>query len=201
MFGTPMAHIDNYIHLNINKNETASNQEIGQPIGDQRGPTYVTGSLKERKTNVTPIELRTSIFDLAWSEHDKMEHWNAWGEFSRDLKDLINYRNFKAKAEACDLLVEHHSTYGWSITSPSDALLEFCMENDLREIRLCRNDFEIFRVSGTGATAGNATKIVGGNKKSSTRKYICPCCGMSVRATRTVNIACMDCNEQLIVAA
>lgn len=97
MFGTPMAHIDNYIHLNINKNETASNQEIGQPIGDQRGPTYVTGSLKERKTNVTPIELRTSIFDLAWSEHDKMEHWNAWGEFSRDLKDLINYRNFKAK--------------------------------------------------------------------------------------------------------
>lgn len=97
MFGTPMAHIDNYIHLNINKNETASNQEIGQPIGDQRGPTYVTGSLKERKTNVTPIELRTSIFDLAWSEHDKMEHWNAWGEFSRDMKDLINYRNFKAK--------------------------------------------------------------------------------------------------------
>ena len=41
--------------------------------------------------------MRTSIFDLAWSEHDKMEHWNAWGEFSRDLKDLINYRNFKAK--------------------------------------------------------------------------------------------------------
>lgn len=28
---------------------------------------------------------------------------------------------------------------------------------------------------------------------SSTRKYVCPCCGMSVRATRTVRIACRFC--------
>ena len=82
-----------------------------------------------------------------------------------------------------------------------DALVEFCIDHELREIRLCRNDFEIFRVSGTGETAGNKTKIVGGNKKSSTRKYICPCCGMSVRATRFVNVACLDCNETLILAA
>ena len=44
-------------------------------------------------------------------------------------------------------------------------------------------------------------QIVGGNKKSSTRKYICPCCGMSVRATRFVNVVCLDCNEPLILAA
>lgn len=32
------------------------------------------------------------------------------------------------------------------------------------------------------------------SKRCSTRKYICPCCGMSVRATRTVNIKCGDCD-------
>ena len=32
-------------------------------------------------------------------------------------------------------------------------------------------------------------------KSSSTRKYACPCCGNSVRATKSVNIMCADCNE------
>lgn len=35
-------------------------------------------------------------------------------------------------------------------------------------------------------------------KPSSTRKYACPICGMSVRATREVNIKCGDCNVQML---
>ena len=34
-------------------------------------------------------------------------------------------------------------------------------------------------------------------KPSSTRKYVCQCCGNSVRATKDVNIICADCNEQM----
>ena len=34
--------------------------------------------------------------------------------------------------------------------------------------------------------------------KCSTRKYICPCCGNSFRATKDINVMCMDCNEQFI---
>jgi len=33
-----------------------------------------------------------------------------------------------------------------------------------------------------------------GTKSSSTRKYICPSCDMSVRATKAVNIQCNDCD-------
>lgn len=36
-------------------------------------------------------------------------------------------------------------------------------------------------------------------KTSSTRKYMCPCCGNSVRATKEVNIMCADCNEYMSV--
>lgn len=34
--------------------------------------------------------------------------------------------------------------------------------------------------------------------KSSVIKYVCPCCGNSVRATKEVQIMCMDCNEPMV---
>ena len=92
------------------------------------------------------------------------------------------------------------AAYDWSITSPSDALLEFCVENNLTEIRLNRNDVMSIVVGVGGTHAGTFTGTAG-RKPSSTRKYICPCCGMSVRATKSVNIACMDCSEQMVIAA
>jgi predicted SprT family Zn-dependent metalloprotease len=38
-------------------------------------------------------------------------------------------------------------------------------------------------------------------KCSSTRKYVCPSCGISVRATREVAIMCVDCNENMGLAS
>lgn len=32
--------------------------------------------------------------------------------------------------------------------------------------------------------------------KCSTRKYQCPCCGNSFRATKDINVLCLDCNVQ-----
>lgn len=39
--------------------------------------------------------------------------------------------------------------------------------------------------------------VKGGSKKSKNRsiKYVCPCCGTIIRATREVNVICGDCNE------
>lgn len=37
-------------------------------------------------------------------------------------------------------------------------------------------------------------------KKSSVIKYMCPCCGNSVRATKEVNIRCSDCDEPMLPA-
>lgn len=47
--------------------------------------------------------------------------------------------------------------------------------------------------------------VIGSNgkikkQKSSTRKYICPCCGTSFRATKNINVLCMDCNVQFVLA-
>jgi len=162
----------------------------------------VDGDKGMREINIGAGTLSRPIENVVATLLHEMVHYHNDQSGVKDCSRGNTYHNrkFKDAAEACDLLVEHHDTYGWSITAPSDALVEFCLENDLREIRLCRNDIVIPRVSGTGTHAGTFT-FGGGNKKSSTRKYVCPCCGMSVRATKAVNIACLDCNEQLVVAA
>ena len=52
--------------------------------------------------------------------------------------------------------------------------------------------------NGNDGDTGNGTKGKKPKKKSSTRKYICPVCHNSVRATKDVNILCMDCDEQMV---
>ena len=97
--------------------------------------------------------------------------------------------------EAHGLNVEHSDKYGWSHTSPSDALLDFILENGLTDILINRNEYSGFQITGTGRHSG--TNTTPPPRPSSTRKYICPCCGNSVRATKTVNIACLDCDTQM----
>ena len=72
------------------------------------------------------------------------------------------------------------------------------IENGLTDILINRNELYGFRIAGTGTNSGTGATLP--PRTSSTRKYICPCCGNSVRATKTVNIACLDCAEQMVLA-
>ena len=130
--------------------------------------------------------------------YEMIHYWN----YENGIQDTSRggtYHNkrFKAAAEARGLEVSHSEKYGWSHTSPSDELLDFVLENGLTDILINRNELSSYRVGGIGTHSG-----VDGNplprRTSSTRKYVCPSCGMSIRATKTVNVACMDCNMQMI---
>lgn len=129
--------------------------------------------------------------------HEMVHYYNDINGI-KDCSRGGTYHNkaFRDKAVECDLLIDCHPTYGWTITNPSDALVEFCIENELLEIRICRNDFDTIVTGRAGKSAP-----AGAKKKSSTRKYVCPCCGTSVRATREVHIACIDCEEVLVLVA
>ena len=123
--------------------------------------------------------------------------------FTNGIKDTsrgYTYHNkrFKAAAENHGLCVAHHEKYGWSITSPSDALLDFVLETGLTDILIFRNEYAGISVSGTGTHSSGGIAALP-PKKSSSRKYICPCCRNSVRATKVVNIACMDCAVQMVI--
>lgn len=108
-------------------------------------------------------------------------------------------RKFKAEAEKRDLIVQHHAVYGWTITEPSDALVEYIINQGWSEVAMVRGKGWKPPPS-TGDKAGDS--VEGGTppkpKKSSTRKLACPKCGQSVRATRAVYILCGDCLERMV---
>lgn len=123
-----------------------------------------------------------------------------------DIKDTSNRgvyhnKNFKKIAEEMGHLhIEKHDKYGWTITEPTEDTLDFIINYGFEDIQLVRGSQFSFNGIG-GSKAGNGGVIPPKTRKpSSTRKYICPCCGNSFRATKELNVMCMDCNEQFIVA-
>ena len=123
-----------------------------------------------------------------------------------DIKDTSNRgvyhnKNFKKIAEEMGhLQIEKHDKYGLTITYHTEDTLDFIIANGFEDIQLVRGSQFSFTGIG-GSKAGNGGMVPPKTKKpSSTRKYICPCCGNSFRATKELNVMCMDCNEQFIVA-
>lgn len=112
---------------------------------------------------------------------------------------VYHNKKFKIKAEEVGLVVEHDPSIGYSITSPSDDLVLYICDKGWRDIDMCRDD-GVFNISGkrcVGASSGSSGAAPV-RKPSSTRKYICPCCGNSVRATKDVNIICGDCAQKML---
>ena len=120
--------------------------------------------------------------------------------FLNGIKDVSRgqYHNsrFRRVAEAHGLSVAYDSRIGHSITSCGERLLQFCIDNDLREIMLNRSaDFYV--------PVGTASRSSGGlmptmPRKPSSFKLLCSSCGCSVRATKaSVRIMCMDCNAEM----
>ena len=125
-------------------------------------------------------------------------HVNGVQDCSRG--NTYHNKRFKDAAEARGLIITHSDKYGWSHTEPTEELLDFVIEKGLTDILINRNDGFGFFTGKTGTHSGGVEITGKPPRTSSTRKYICPNCGMSVRATRIVRIACMDCDEQMIEA-
>ncbi len=100
---------------------------------------------------------------------------------------VYHNRKFKEEAEKRGLLISHHPQYGWTITEPAEELISFVAEQGWTDIGLYYMSAERNGQNGANGSAGTP-------KKSSTRKYMCPVCGNSVRATKNVNIICGECH-------
>ena len=165
-----------------------------------REDTWVSKLGGTHEINIGAGTLGRNIEEIVATLLHEMVHYSTYINGIQDCSRGNTYHNkrFKAAAEARGLIVDHSDKYGWSHTSPGDSLLQFCLDNDLTDILINRNEFCGYRVTGTGTHSGTATTLP--PKTSSTRKYLCPCCGNSVRATKAVNIACLDCAEQMVLA-
>ncbi len=106
-------------------------------------------------------------------------------------------RLFAIEAEKHGLTVEKSPKYGYAFTTYDEKLLDWIIAHDeIREIELCRSNIW-HNATGIGGKAANGGAPATTSTNSHSRKYICPKCRNSVRATKAVNIICGDCMERM----
>lgn len=139
----------------------------------------------EHELNMTAQQLNRPINEVAATLIHEMCHQYATIHEMKDTSRSGNYHNklFKKIAETHGLNVECVPKIGWSHTTLTDEtaakIAAFTAENP---------PTVIYRLSIMKSQI---------TKNTSTRKYVCPVCGQSVRATKRVNIMCMDCNAPM----
>lgn len=127
--------------------------------------------------------------------HEQVHYYN-WSHGVKDCSRGGQYhsKKFKLEAEKHGLHIEYDSRIGWSITEPTEELIEWVIENGFEDFRLGRNEFQELIV-GIGGKSGNTPKFP---KKNNSIKMICPCCGNIARVTKTTNLICGDCMVKMI---
>jgi hypothetical protein len=90
-------------------------------------------------------------------------------------------KEFKLAAEAHGLTVSKTKS-GWHVTALTGESLEW-----LRAQFPDDCGFELHRE--------RAPELSKSGRIKSSKKYVCPCCGTVIRATKEVNVTCSDCDE------
>ncbi len=105
--------------------------------------TWFTDKKSMKELNISANYLKRSISEIVTTLVHECSHiWNM----QHGIKDTSNgyvYHNkrFKKTAEEIGkIIVERHSTYGWSVSSPSQETLDFCKRHSLEDIQIWRMD-------------------------------------------------------------
>lgn len=122
---------------------------------------------------------------------------NGIKEVSRGGK--YHNRKFKELAEGVGLMCVNVGIYGWNTQGTgNDALLEYALEKGWSEIMINRQRTGAIRTGAGGTASTTGAENPEGKRPSSTRKYQCPDCGNSCRATKALNLICGDCMKQMV---
>lgn len=171
-------------------------------------PEWVLEDERLHEINISAEHLDRPIENVCSTLCHEMIHFYCALNGIADTSQSGRYhnKNFKREAEARGLIISKAPYIGWSVTEPSLEFIEVIHSNGIEKPLDINRDgyYSSWGADGSnGLTGGKGTDGLGGedgNKKpkSSTRKYICPSCGNSFRATKDINVLCMDCGEQFI---
>lgn len=98
MFGVPMTMNENYFPLEIDKMSIPTVEE--KKNTKAVNAATVTGSVKERKFNINPLDIwNSNVISLVAKHIEEMNHWKNFAEWNRDLNTLLNDATFKRKMQ------------------------------------------------------------------------------------------------------
>lgn len=138
--------------------------------------------------NICAEYLSRPYEDVAGMMLHEMVHLYNLENGIKDTSRAGTYHNkkFKEAAEAHGLNVENTEKYGWSKTSLTEEARKE-VEDFMNSID--KTSFDLYREK-----AEKEKK----KSKSNSKKYVCPCCGLIIRATKEVKVVCYECDELLI---
>ena len=155
--------------------------------------------------NISVEHLDRPIENIIATLQHEMVHYYCQLHGISDVSQGGRYhnKNFKAEAEKRGLMISYQQYIGYSVTAPSEDFIQVLNENGIEKPLDINRDGDRFLglggmngIDGTDGTSGIEPKKI--KPKSSTRKYKCLCCDNSFRATKDLNVMCMDCNVQFI---
>jgi predicted RNA-binding Zn-ribbon protein involved in translation (DUF1610 family) len=131
--------------------------------------------------------------------HEMVHLYNIQREV-QDTSRAGTYHNrvFKEVAEARALIVEKDVKYGFCVTKPTPEFTALVAKHcragcfKLERQKTYRDGTPKTTTTGTDGKERTVSR-----SKQNARKYVCPQCGVIVRATREVNIICGDCGVRL----
>ena len=139
-----------------------------------------------REINLGAETLNREVSEvMATLIHEICHHYCAVNGI-KDTSRGGTYHNkkFKEVAEGTGAVtIGYDPRIGHSPTTPTQALIDFIEEQGWKGVELSRN------------TPERATR----GRNNGVRKLVCPECGISVRATKAVNIGCLDCGTVMVV--
>ncbi len=146
------------------------------------------GENERHEINISSDYLNRDINAIIATLMHEMCHLYALQNGIKDTSRANIYHNkkFKEIAEAHGLHIEYSEHIGYSLTTLTEDTAEWVSKN------IPVTSFRVYKMKA-------AEKIGKTKPKQSSRKYICPCCGLIVRATKDCNIKCIDCNETMII--
>ncbi|MBR1477373.1 MAG: SprT-like domain-containing protein [Lachnospiraceae bacterium] len=166
----------------------------GEDLDLTRISTMELGEVEEQykkgfyEINLVAEYLRRPFAEIAETLLHEMVHLYC---LQHDIKDTsrsgtYHNANFRDAAIAHGLVVSKDNRYGFCITKLNDEAKKYVLSLDVQDFGMSRTFPIIF-----GETGGTVAMA---EPKQRVRKYVCPSCGNSVRATKAVNIACIDCD-------
>lgn len=146
---------------------------------------------KEHRHEITICAeyLNRPLYEMISTLLHEMVHLHNILNGVKDVSRGNTYHNkkFKQTAEAKGLIINFNEKIGWSISELNEETKSL-----IDTFNLSQEAFNIAR-RGEGIEEGKT------KKKSSMRKYTCPECGTSIRATKEVNVICGECDIPFIL--
>lgn len=129
---------------------------------------------------------RTVVQTITTLMHEMAHLYNMQNGIKDTARSGIYHnKKFKETAEAHGLQVEQANDIGWSITTATQETKEWIKK------KVPIKSFGVYKQA-------KEKDPKGGGSKQSSRKYICPACGLIARLTKEAAIMCVDCKKVMI---